>query len=119
VRAGYVPKDFLHMAMWTLLGMMVIGLVLVPLVRPSIVLVSLFFGWANGMVAFTAYRLVKKPPAVRAAERRARVEVELEMMQMRATRDAEPALWTPEAPRERRAAEHAIAPPPALAQPRR
>lgn len=51
-------REVAHVAMWTLLGLMALGLVLVPVFRPSIVWTSLFFGWSNVMVAYMAYRLV-------------------------------------------------------------
>lgn len=51
-------QEILHTAMWTLLGLMAIGLVLVPLVRPSILLTSLFFGWSNVMVAYIGWRII-------------------------------------------------------------
>lgn len=52
-----ISRDMLHTGMWTLLGLMGMGLVLVPLLQPSIVWTALFFGWSNVMVAYMAYRM--------------------------------------------------------------
>lgn len=51
-------REFLHLAMWTLLGLMGVGLVLVPILRPSILWTSLIFGWSNVLVAYMTYRMV-------------------------------------------------------------
>ena len=53
-------RDFLHTGMWTLLGLMGFGLVLVPILRPSIVWTSVLFGWSNVMVAYMVYRMVSE-----------------------------------------------------------
>ena len=53
-------RELLHTGMWTLLGLMGFGLVLVPILRPSIVWTSIFFGWSNVMVAYMVYRMVSQ-----------------------------------------------------------
>lgn len=52
-------RDLLHTGMWTLLGLMGMGLALVPILKPDVLWTSLFFGWSNVMVAYMVYRMVQ------------------------------------------------------------
>lgn len=54
-------RDLVQTALGTFAGLTFLGVLLVPVFRPSIVVISLLFGWANGMIAFAAWRLWQRP----------------------------------------------------------